>query len=257
MYTKIENGKVIYNPLTTSFNGSVLEELLSNDHGSFKTISIEGRGLLEFETNSIDVPGRAGGYYKYSKKKVRRLVVTAKLTGHSDKDFRIQFQKLNRLLDVGEARISFSDEGGIFYIAVFESCKSPPDRKQEAILELNFLCFDPLKYKSVNPVVGNNVQYAGDYDTKPKITVTLTADGNELRLLHVQKQKYIRIVRNFTSGSKVEIDMAKRTIKLNDVSIQPNLDMVNSRFFTLSTGTNNLSINIAGTILTEFKEVYA
>ncbi|NQG97957.1 phage tail family protein [Streptococcus suis] len=255
MFKTIENGQVRLKPLLTIFNGQTLEEALTNQHGTFKTIDIEGRGLVEVDVLATDVPGRDGSYYRGTRLKPRSIKVKALLTGQSALDLRKQFTSLNRLLDVGLGELSFSDEPGYFYRACFVSSNEPPERKDEVVLEMNFICTDPKKYSEEQTVTGNGVQYQGVFETNPVITVTLSAGGSELRLLHVQQQKYVRIKQSLLAGNRVEFDMGRRSVKVNGRSVLENFDMVNSRFFPLVPGANTLSTNLAGSIQIKYREV--
>lgn len=255
MFKTIENGQIRLKPLLTTFNGQVLEEALTNQYGTFKTIEVLGRGLVEVDVLTTDIPGRHGAYYRGSRLKPRLLKVIALLTGKSATDLRKQFTSLNKLLNAGIGTLSFSDEPNQFYKAAYTSSSEPPERKDECVIELSFVCTDPRKYSEEKTVLGNGIQYGGLYDSKPIITVTLSVGGTELRLLHVQKQKYVRIKLTLLAGNQVEFDMEKRTVKVNGRSVLESLDMVNSRFFTLSPGTNTLTTNLAGTVQTKYKEV--
>ncbi|HFI0796705.1 TPA: phage tail protein, partial [Streptococcus suis] len=67
MFKTIENGQIRLKPLLTTFNGQVLEEALTNQYGTFKTIEVLGRGLVEVDVLTTDIPGRHGAYYRGSR----------------------------------------------------------------------------------------------------------------------------------------------------------------------------------------------
>ena len=79
---------------------------------------------------------------------------------------------------------------------------------------------------------------------------------NEINLLHVEQQKYIRLKGTYTQGNRIEIDMKERTIKLNGRNELKNFDMVNSRFFSLKKGVNTLRLTPSSQLTIEYSEVY-
>ena len=79
---------------------------------------------------------------------------------------------------------------------------------------------------------------------------------NEINLLHVEQQKYIRLKGTYTQGNRIEIDMKERTIKLNGRNELKNFDMVNSRFFSLQKGANTLRLTPSSQLTVEYSEVY-
>lgn len=244
-------------PIALTFNGVRFEDALNNVNGSYRTLTVKGRGLVNQEHQSIKPAGKNGSYFYSQTLENRTLTIKVKLTGKNNLAFRRQYEKFNQLLKtVAPSFLSFSDEVDRSYFAQFKACDEPEEESNEAILTLEFICYDPFKYSDVKSVSGNRITYAGDEDTKPILTITLTAGGNELRVLHLEKQQYIRLKGTYTTGNKIVIDMKKRTITQNGRSILPDLDVVNSRFFTFSKGVNTLSINLAHTVTSEFREVY-
>lgn len=257
MYKKMINQKAHFLPLETVVNGQVLEAVLSTDGASYKTVLVEGREVHERDIQSISVPGRAGYFLKGSKPKGRPIVVTGIVSAVDAPSYQRFFQRLNRLLNHSKGiSLSFSDEPGIFYEVVFEKADDPNGRHYDVVLKLEFSRPNPYKFSDVRYQVGNSISYNGHYPTKPKITLTLAQAGTELRLLHVEKQQYVRIRGRYEVGNQIVIDMTKRTITQNGRDILADLDMVNSRFFEFTTGTNTLNTNLRATVQSEYREVY-
>lgn len=245
-------------PLSVTFDGTVWESVLNNSNGSFRVIYVDGRGVLGENHATTSVPGRNGQYYHSKTIEERTLTIKAFISGYSDLAFRKQYELFNRLLHTNEPKaMSFADETDRVYFAKFKSASIPDEVVNHAVATLTFVCYDPFKYSDIRSVSTKAVTYNGDYETKPKITITLTAGGSEFRLLHVEKQLYVRIKGIYQAGNVIEIDMAKRTIKQNGRSILSDLDMVNSRFFSFSKGKNTLSTSLGATTVSEFREVFA
>lgn len=245
-------------PLSVTFDGTAWESVLNNSNGSFRVIYVDGRGVLGENHATTSVPGRNGQYYHSKTIEERTLTIKVFISGNNDSSFRKQYELLNKLLHTDEPKaMSFADESDRIYFAKFKSVSTPDELVNHAVVTLTFICYDPFKYSDVRSVSKKAVTYNGDYETKPKITITLTAGGSEFRLLHVEKQLYVRIKGIYQAGNVIEIDMAKRTIKQNGRAILSDLDMVNSRFFTFSKGKNTLSTSLGATTVSEFREVFA
>lgn len=243
--------------LRTTFNGRVLDDLLSSQGSLFQTLTVDGRGLLDVEAKTVDVSGRHGKYFRSHRYLERQLTVGIRLMAPDNGAFRLLYERLNAALATAEpAYLSFSDEPNRYYKALFISSDNPQELSNDQLLTLTFMCYDPFKYSSKQRLTGLGVDYQGDMPVYPKLTITLSDDGTELRLLHVQKQQYVRLVGQYRAGNKIEIDMAKRTVTQNGRDILQDLDMVNSRFFAFDKGANNLSVSVSGSVISEFREVY-
>lgn len=169
----------------------------------------------------------------------------------------MQFEKLNELLDTNEpSDLIFGDEPDRIYKAQFESADIPDEESNQQIIKLKMICYDPKKLTNKKTVTGNQVNYAGSKETYPKISFTVGVNVNEINLLHVEQQKYIRLKGTYTQGNRIEIDMKERTIKLNGRNELKNFDMVNSRFFSLQKGANTLRLTPSSQLTIEFSEVY-
>ncbi|MCQ9212844.1 MULTISPECIES: distal tail protein Dit [unclassified Streptococcus] len=251
------NGQLRFGVLKTSFNGQVLDDVLSNNQSSFKTISVRGREILNKEHQTVSVPGRHGAYFYNGIYGSREIKVSFLIQAKDRKSLLDRYGQISQCLRTKTPQLlSFSDDPHRFYFAQFKDMSDLDEKRDDAMFSLTFICYDPFKYSDVKPVSGNRITYAGDEDTKPILTITLTASGNELRVLHLEKQQYIRLKGTYTAGNKIVIDMKKRTITQNGRSILTDLDVVNSRFFTFSKGVNTLSINLGHTVTSEFREVY-
>lgn len=243
--------------LSLTFNGVKLEQALTNDRGRCLVLTVNGRSVVKQKHQTVDVAGRNGQFFRQKTLDVRKIEVSILLSGNSNQAFRLQYEKLNQLLDTSQpAPLSFSDEPDRSYVAQFEECDAPDEVSNEAVLKLSFICYDPLKYSATRSVTGSVVQYAGTGITYPVITIKLSAGASEIRLLHLEQQKYIRLKATYLAGGTLVIDMKRRTITLNGRNELMNFDMVNSRFFGFRPGKNTLQLSVAGTIKSDFQEVY-
>lgn len=257
MFKKIVNGEATFLPLTTKLGENTLDSLLTTNKHRFKTILVEGRELLDYEHLTTDVDGRHGSYFQGSKAEPRVITITVHLSAVDAPNLLKLYMELNKVLKKQkEEKLSFSDDEESFFNAVFVKHQTEHSSKNEAIIKLEFRCYDPMKYTTSKHSLSHVIDYAGYEDVKPVIFLTLQGEGTELRLLHIEKQLYVRLTGHFQNGDIVTFDMKKRTITQNDRDVLKNLDMVNSRFFSLSPGVNTLDSSITAGYRTEYREVY-
>ena len=226
--------------IQTTFNGKTLERELTNVNGAFQTVMISGRGVVDQEHQTVDVTGRDGKVFRRKSYKEREIEITALISGINNSAFRLQFD----------------DEPDRIYKAQFESADIPDEESNQQIIKLKMICYDPKKLTNKKTITGNQVNYVGSKETFPKISFTVGVNVNEINLLHVEQQKYIRLKGTYTHGNRIEIDMKERTIKLNGRNELKNFDMVNSRFFSLQKGVNTLRLTPSSQLTIEFSEVY-
>lgn len=241
--------------IKTTIDGKVLEDELNSDLGTFRTLTVSGRDIVDLEHQSTSVPGRNGEYFHTSTVEVRKLEISAKISGKDNKSIRLQYEKLNSLIvKQKQVFLSFSDEPDRHYLGIFKSKDVPEEVSNEQIIGLTFICYNPFKMSDVKTKKGTSIQNDGLFETKPTITLNLSSPTKEIKLLHVESQKYIRLTGTYTTD-EIKIDMTTGKITQNGRNILGDLDMVNSRYFELLPGKNTLQCDNAK-ITAEFREAY-
>lgn len=255
MFRKIVDGKLTFLPLTTTVNGQLLEDVLKSDSASFKTIKIEGRHAGEYNHQVTEVMGRQGAYYHQKTKDNLPLTWMVYLKAKDVTSFGQIASNLHALLVKAKVtKFEFSDDDGCYYLGQLKKFPDLKEKRCEAIIEIEIICYDPYKFKDITSLKGNVINYKGQVSTKPIITLNLSSPTKEIRLLHVESQKYIRLIGTYTSD-EIKIDMSTGKITQNGRNILDDLDMVNSRYFELRPGVNTLKCDNA-TITADFREVY-
>src|SRR5690606_30566953 len=84
--------------LNTIFNNQNLDELLTDDEGSFVTLTVSGRGILPRNIRTTESPYRHGVREKGYTYAPREIVVKYKLKDRTNEGFRERFNRLNSLL---------------------------------------------------------------------------------------------------------------------------------------------------------------
>ncbi|MGX9933382.1 distal tail protein Dit [Virgibacillus salarius] len=132
--------------LQTLFNGNNLDKELSDDTGSFVTLTVSGRSNLNQRINTIDVPGLDGtNEYSNPTFDIREITIKYKLTDQTKEGFRQRYNRLNSLLDGSKKELAFTDEDAVFY-ATLQTNEVPEEETNSVIGNLIFLCSDPFKY---------------------------------------------------------------------------------------------------------------
>ena len=82
-------------------------------------------------------------------------------------------------------------------------------------------------------------------------------EGSEIRILHLETQKYIRLKATYVQDSSLVINCETREITLNGRNELMNFDVVNSRYFKLQKGVNTFQVEGATLNDIQYKEVFA
>jgi len=222
------------------FNGSDLTAIL-------RVTSVGGRGALTQNIIRTSVPGREGSFRQRREIPEKVLPVSFVVVEAAKADLRNSVDALNLIFNVdSDVPIVFPDEPTVTY---YGSLDGQPDWEEILAIgkgTINILCCDPFKYGaevSVN-FSGDqaNPSVSGNHKTYPRVEATFTASATEFKVLHTPTNKYVRVIRNFVAGDILVIDFATGKITLNGLVAMPILDWVNSEFFQLGTGTQNVKV---------------
>lgn len=244
--------------LEVQFGGVSLNQEMNNEDGTFFVANTTGRDVLDFHHETANIKGRDGQYLYGATYKEREIEIQVRLTGYTDLGMRKQYERLNRLLFSREAKkLVFGDDAERYYKAIFSKVKKPElEDANDTVIKLHFICYDPFKYTEFKTVATNEVTYNGDFPTNPILRLTTKA-GSEIRILHLETQKYIRLKATYVQGSNLIVNCETREITLNDRNELMNFDVVNSRYFKLQKGVNTFQVEGAFLNFIEYKEVFA
>lgn len=244
--------------LEVQFGGVSLNREMNNEDGTFFVANTTGRDVLDFHHETANIKGRDGQYLYGATYKEREIEVQVRLTGYTNLGMRKQYERLNRLLFSREVKkLVFGDDLGRYYKAIFSKVKKPElEDANDTVIKLHFVCYDPFKYTEPKTETTNKVTYNGDFPVEPILRLT-TQEGSEIRILHLETQKYIRLKATYVQGSNLLVNCETREITLNDRNELMNFDMVNSRYFKLQKGVNTFQVEGALLNSVEYKEVFA
>ncbi|WP_017473285.1 distal tail protein Dit [Amphibacillus jilinensis] len=132
--------------LNTIFNGHNLDQLLTDDQGSFATLTVTGRSHSEQLIETIDIMGMDGLLEQDNPDLTHRQIeVKYKITDKSSAGLRQRLSRLNHLLEGSKKQLQFTDEDFLFY-ATMQSHILPEEESNTLIASIVFLCSDPYKY---------------------------------------------------------------------------------------------------------------
>jgi len=177
--------------LQTVFNGINLDQELTDENGSFITLTVSGRSNLSQKIQTIEVPG-ADGLIEQDDPTLesREITVKYKLTDTTNEGFRERYNRLNSLLSGSKKELKFTDEDALFY-ATLQNSEVPEEDSNSLIATIVFLCSDPYKYGaekvaefSTDAAIIHNEGTAPSYPVieataKQSVTSFMVAKGNE------------------------------------------------------------------------------
>lgn len=154
-----------------SYNGIYLE----NEIDGYRTLSVTGRELMEYEVKDIEVEGVDGSYYRYKTTPTRTITVRYQLLARGSREFREAFNKMNKLLSGEQVKVIFNDETDKYFIGTKTSNTQVDGGSNNVIGEIEIYCTDPRKYSTtekeftatdgvLNIVNNGTVPVSIDYD---------------------------------------------------------------------------------------------
>lgn len=127
-----------------SYNGIYLE----NEIDGYRTLSVTGRELMEYEVKDIEVEGVDGSYYRYKTTPTKTITVRYQLLARGSREFREAFNKMNKLLSGEQVKVIFNDETDKYFIGTKTSNTQVDGGSNNVIGEIEIYCTDPRKYST-------------------------------------------------------------------------------------------------------------
>lgn len=131
--------------IRTIFNGIDLDQELTDETGSFTTLTVNGRNDTRSTINSFSVPGMDGAHEEGNTLDAKTINVRFRITDKTNEGFRERLNRLNALLSGSKQVLEFTDEDAVFYATV-SSVEMPDEESNDLIGNIFFYCSDPYKY---------------------------------------------------------------------------------------------------------------
>lgn len=201
----------------TVFKGVSLDNALSDENGSFTTLSVSGRGILSKRIRTFDTPGKNGvreGRYTYD---TRNITVRFRIKDKTNEGLRERFNRLNGLLTGSKQVLEFTDEDA-YFVATVDGASIPEETSNSVIGTINFYCSDPLKRKKSHEHSVESeftpVTVEGQEPTPWTASTTFTS-ASSLYTFEVQGYISVEVPFNFVSGDILTIEYRERSAYLN------------------------------------------
>lgn len=135
--------------IQTVYNGINLDEALTDDEGSFTTLTVAGRGNLNRRINLIDVEGRDGSIETgNTTTDIRTPIIKFKITDETTAGFRDRISRLKNMAQGNRLKLEFTDEE-VFYYATLSELEIPEEESNDLVCTLTFICSDPYAYSNI------------------------------------------------------------------------------------------------------------
>ena len=135
-----------------SINGTYIENVIEG----YRTLSVEGRDLLESEISEMQVGFSDGSRYQEKRDMTRTITVHYQMLADDAEDFREKFNQLCSILDQEEAELIFADEPDKYFIGTKYGVEQPDPGRLNVTGEFSFYCADPYKYAKTEKVASGN-----------------------------------------------------------------------------------------------------
>lgn len=132
--------------IQTIFNDVNLDDELTDDNGSFTTLTVSGRSNVVQRIQPIPVPGLDGEVEQNNPTiGVREPVIKFRLRDKTNEGFRDRLTRLIELLKGSKRKMKFTDEDVVYY-ATLSELDIPDEESNDLICNLMMYCSDPYKY---------------------------------------------------------------------------------------------------------------
>lgn len=238
--------------IQTTFDGNNLDELLTDSTGSFKTLTVSGRGNQHNRFNTITIGGVDGVRETSKKLDPTDITVKFKLKDETNEGFIERVNRLKSLLYHQQKLLRFTDED-CFYYATVQAIEFEEEESNDLIGHIHFFCSDPYKYGSeINASIGT-INNNTPYEWIPSFEVTFTGTVNHLQILHRQTNKRLRVIYNFISGDTLLLDSITRKVAINGVTRMQTLTP-SSEWFNLIEGANSFTISSRASVRIKYRK---
>src|SRR5690625_2322850 len=131
--------------IRTIFNGIDLDQELTDETGSFTTLTVNGRNNTNSRINSFYVHGMDRAHEERNTLDAKTINVRFRIKDKTNEGFRERLNRLNALLSGSKQVLEFTDEDAVFYATV-SSIDMPDEESNDLIGNIFFYCSDPYKY---------------------------------------------------------------------------------------------------------------
>ncbi|MCU7556528.1 distal tail protein Dit [Macrococcus capreoli] len=127
--------------------GKELETYLKTSSFTFTTLSVSGRGAVEYNVEGTEVTKRHGSVFRERRLKDRKIVIKALVKAATNEAYREGMSALNGLLGLTDLiSLKFTDDMSYTYYGYCVRVEDDGEQSNTQIIEIEFTCLDPFKY---------------------------------------------------------------------------------------------------------------
>ncbi|MEH7381753.1 distal tail protein Dit [Bacillus sp. JJ1533] len=239
---------------TFNFNGI--------DSGQYLIVNKVKQSLLpNIKRNYINIPGKAGAYLGNTNLGVKVFEINITLISNGVNNYEELKDNIKKwLFTERECELSFSNRRDVTYFAVLDNSVDLDELFVFGEGTIVFVCPDPFGYGIENSYkFQHDPDYPGDpialdikgtYKTQPRFRVFFLNPSDELKIIHENTGKYVRLIRNFSAGDVLEFDFSNGKILLNGKITMQIYDWFNSNQFSFDIGNQLIRVEPAEAVET-------
>lgn len=155
-----------------AINGTYIE----NEIPEYTTLYATGRELMSADYDTIEVGRRTGSVARWKRYPERLLTIGYQIIASTPEQFRDAYNRLNGMLNVEGAQISFRDEEDKYFLGTPVEMSEVESGRNAVTGEIRIVCVNPFKYSFTEYVATAtegtiSFNYRGTAPTYPKIEV--------------------------------------------------------------------------------------
>lgn len=235
--------------LQTVINNTNLDDQY---YGQFRTLTVTGRGLIAPTINITDKVGTDGAWLDSSNYPPRTITVEALIQTKIE-----LFQLLNAGIGKEEIKLNFTDDPFWEWHAFLSAVNESKEDSSETVIELEFTCLDPYKYKTLETEISTGVIYPNIlFETIPNsASVIMKESSNQIKITNESTGKNIVVRNELLKEDEITFDFdpvnpkiyKKRGSTKSDITVD--LDIL-SDFETFSfVGGNKITVTPASSTI--------
>lgn len=163
--------------IQTIFNHTNLDEALTDNNTTFRTLTVEGRSSTVKRLTTLQVTGMDGVHEEQNPTiEPRTPVVKFLLESNTNESFRTSVDTLNHMLSGSKAELRFTDEEYLYYATAIE-LNIPEEESNSIVGTITFQASNPFKYGPENTFTVQDVaviENEGTVKADPVVELTAT-----------------------------------------------------------------------------------
>ena len=238
--------------LQTVINNANLDDQY---YGQFKTLTVTGRGLITPALSYTERVGTDGAWFDSSNYPARIITVEAII--NTDREF---YELFNAEFGKKEIRLEFTDDPYWVWHAYLSGINEPKEDNKKLIIELEFTCLDPYKYKTAETEIGIGTVAGILYETFPEMgMVKINGTTDQIKITNSTTGNNIVVRDSFIPGDEITLDFLDGRIYKKRESVQEDITIKLDIFsdfetFSLKSGDEILIAPASSELTLEYVE---